>query len=427
MRRLLAIAGVAAALAASPAGAETVAITNARLLTMGPAGEIPVGVLVMQDGKIIAVGKDVAPPAGARIVDAGGAIVTPGVVASDVDFGLTEVEAVGDTVDTATRSEHLSAAFDVRYGLDPFSVVIPVARLGGVTRAIVTPRYRNADDRELLFAGQAAVVHLGQGVDMLVQPGAAMVLDLGAKGAARAGGARGAAFVALKAALGDVRWYMRNRQAFDRGEARQLDLSRADLEALIPVVRGEMPVMVRAHRAADILQVLDLAKAEGLKVILEGAQEGWMVAGQIAAAGVPVILDPTDNLPASFEMRAATMENAARLHRAGVLIALEGGGGGHRARETRYNAGIAVANGLPYDAALKAITVNPARIFGLSDRFGALQVGRDADVVIWSGDPLEPLTHPTAVFIRGEQQPMTSRALELRDRYKSVGAAQPSR
>jgi imidazolonepropionase-like amidohydrolase len=214
-----------------------------------------------------------------------------------------------------------------------------------------------------------------------------------------------------------VRFYMRNKQGFDRGDSRDLGLSRADLEALIPVVEGRMPLLVRVDRASDIRQVLKVAREDRLKVIIDGGAEAWMLAGEIASAGVPVIINPLTNLPGNFERRAATLENAARLQAAGVVFAIQGNGGGHRARETRFNAGNAVANGLSYDAAVKAITVNPARIFGMSDRVGTLEAGKEADVVVWDGDPLEPMTRPVAIFVRGAQQPMTSRQTELRDRY----------
>ena len=415
---LLSSAALLAVALAAPAAAETIAITNARILTAGPAGEIANGTVVITDGRIASVGAGGAPQ-GARVLDARGGVVTPGIVAVDTNIGITEVDAVEGTDDTATHNKRLSAAFDVQYAIDSNSFVVPVARLGGITRAVVTPGYSGDgdDDRELLFAGQAAVVQLGQGAEILVRPGVAMVLSLGESGAARAGGGRGAAIVALKAALDDVRFYMRNKVGFDRGDSRDLGLSRADLEALIPVVEGRMPLLVRVDRASDIRNVLKLAREERLKVILDGAHEGWMVAGEIAAAGVPVLLNPIDNLPKDFEQRAATMENAARLQAAGVTFAIQGNGGGHRARETRFNAGNAVAHGLAYDAAVKAITVNPARIFGMSDRVGTLEAGKDADVVVWDGDPLEPMTRPTAIFVRGAQQPMTSRQTELRDRY----------
>nr|WP_246427297.1 amidohydrolase family protein [Sphingopyxis panaciterrulae] len=159
-----------------------------------------------------------------------------------------------------------------------------------------------------------------------------------------------------------------------------------------------------------------MARGEGVKLILEGVAEGWRIAGEIAAANVPVLVTPIENTPASFEALGATLANARRLADAGVLVAIEGNGN-HREREMRYNAGNAVANGLDWRAGLAAITINPARIFGLADRVGSLEAGKDGDVVVWDGDPLDTLTRPVAVLIRGERQPMTSRATELRDRY----------
>jgi hypothetical protein len=276
-----------------------------------------------------------------------------------------------------------------------------------------------------LFAGQAAVIHLAKGDDILTRARVGMIVPFGEAGAGVAGGARGAQIVALKSALRDVRDYMRNKAAYDRVGYRDLPLSRADLEALIPVIQGRMPVIADVHRASDIRAVLKLAREENIKVILNGAEEGWMVARDIAAAGVPVLLNPLTDRPDSYEMLAATMDNAARLAAAGVMVALETDGGAHRARETRYNAGNAVAHGMPYGAALAAVTISPARIFGVADRTGSLEPGKDADVVIWTGDPFEPLSQPTAVFIHGQPQPMTSRQLELRDRYKDLGRSLP--
>ena len=184
-----------------------------------------------------------------------------------------------------------------------------------------------------------------------------------------------------------------------------------------------MPLIVTVHRASDIQQVLRLAREEGVKVILDGAEEGWLVAADIAAAQVPVLLNPISNLPADFETRAARMENAAALNAAGIVIAIKGNEGSiHRAREMRYNAGNAVSHGLPYAAAIAAMTVNPAKIFGEAGQAGELTPGAAADVVIWSGDPLEPLTTATAVFIAGQEQPLTSRQFLLRDRYRNGGA-----
>lgn len=447
MRKIsISLAALLAAIA-TPVLAQTVAITNARILTVGPAGDIPRGTIVLQGGKIASVGASVPIPAGAKVIDAKGGTVTPGFVAANTLLGAVEVRSLGD--DLSVNNPDIGAAFDVQYALNPASTLIPVARLSGITRAIVTPSSAggggndfHADDGEAadqytagsgggstshaLFAGQAAVIHLGEGADILMKPKVGMVVPFGDGGAHVAGGARGAQIVALKAAFRDVRDYMRNRAAYDRAGVRDLALSKTDLEALIPVVEGRMPIIASVHKVADIRAVLKFAREERVKVILNGAEEGWMAAGEIAAAGVPVLVNPLSDRPDSFQMLGASLENAAKLHAAGVTLAIEGQGGAHRVRELRYNAGNAVAYGMPYQAALAAVTINPARIFGVADKIGSLEPGKDADLVIWTADPFEPLSQATAVFIRGESQPMTSRQLELRDRYKTLGREYPA-
>ena len=422
-------------------GPNVVAIVGGRVLT--GTSVIENGTVVLRDGKIASVGTAAA-PAGARIIDAAGKVVAPGFVAVDSGLGGSEVSSVRGTNELRNASNSLSAAFDVSYGLDPWSFTLPVARLGGVTRAVVVPQHPGSSGGHYhedetagvgdgglhepgLFAGQAAIIHLAQGQDILVRPRVAMVAPFGEAGAGVAGGARGAEFVLFKETLAEVRLYARNKSAYERASLRELMLSRADLEALIPVANGDMPLIVSVSRASDILQVLRLAREEGVKVILDGAEEGWLVADRIAAANVPVLLNPTDNLPNDFEMRAARMENAAALNAAGVTIAIKGNEGStHRAREARYNAGNAVSHGLPYDAAIAALTVNPARIFGMAGQFGQIAPGAAGDVVVWSGDPLEPLSQPSAVFVGGVEQPLESRPLLLRDRYRQQTPMPPA-
>lgn len=405
-----------ACLAAAPAAGQDVAIVNARVLTMGPAGEIARGTVVIRGGRVVAVGAGLTPPPGVRIVDAAGKTVTPGLVAPFTTLGLVEARAVAETDDRASTSPAVSAALDAGDGLNPDSVLIPVARLGGITRSIVVPGYRRIAGRDLLFAGQAAAVQLGTEGPMLTRRGLGMVLAMGEDGAERAGGSRGAALALLRAALDDARTFARRRADYDRGAMPPLSLSRADLEALVPVAEGRMPLVVIVNRASDIREMLDLAKAQGLKLILESAAEGWRVAPEIAAAKVPVLLTPIENVPASFEMLGATLANARLLHAAGVTIGIEANGP-QRERELRQNAGNAAAEGLPPAAALAAITINPALMFGIADRIGSLEPGKDGDVVIWSGDPLETTTRPAAVYICGIAQPMRSRQTDLRDRY----------
>ncbi|MEN5052514.1 amidohydrolase family protein [Brevundimonas naejangsanensis] len=437
MRIKTLLAGAVAAFAlTSPALAQDVAITGGQVLT--GTSVIENGTVVIRNGKVVSVGTGAA-PAGLRVIDARGKVVTPGFVAVDSGLGGTEVGSVRGSNDLANRANTLTAAFDLSYGLDPWSFTLPVARLGGVTRAVVTPQHGGSggghshDDSDFagagaggfqtpgLFAGQAAVIKLG-GADILVKPRVAMVAPFGEAGKAVAGGARGAEFVLFKETLAEVRTYARNKAAYERADMRALSLSRADMEALIPVAEGRMPLIVTVNRASDIQQVLRLAREEGIKIILDGAAEGWLVADEIAAANVPVLLHPITNLPSNFEMRAARMQNAAALNAAGVVIAMKGNeGSAHRARDIRYNAGNAVSHGLPFAAAIQAITVNPARIFGFDGQFGELKAGAAGDVVVWSGDPLEPLSQPSAVLIDGVEQPLQARNLLLRDRYRTGG------
>ncbi|MDI1327923.1 MAG: amidohydrolase family protein [Brevundimonas sp.] len=438
LKSLILGAACAAALT-SPAFAQSLtAITGGRVLT--GTSVIENGTVVIQNGRVVSVGTGAA-PSGARVIDARGKVVAPGFVAVDSGLGASEISSVGGSDDQSNGANSISASFDVSYGLDPWSFTLPVARLGGITRAIVVPSHPGSsgghahDDGSSdfagvgeggyqapsLFAGQAAVIHLAQGTDILVKPRVAMVAPFGEAGASVAGGARGAEFTQFRETLAEVRLYARNKAAYDRAGLRDLSLSRADLEALIPVANGSMPLIVTVHRAADIQQVLRLAREEGVKVILDGAEEGWLVADQIVAAGVPVLLNPISNLPGSLETRAVRMENAAALDAAGVVIAIKGNDGSHRVRETRYNAGNAVSHGLPYDAAIEAITVNPARIFGMAGQFGELRAGAAADVVVWSGDPLEPLSIAETIFIGGAEQAPTSRQFLLRDRYATGG------
>ncbi|MFY8164652.1 MAG: amidohydrolase family protein [Brevundimonas sp.] len=436
----LILSAVCAVALTSPASAQSLtAITGGRVLT--GTSVIENGTVVIQNGRVVSVGTGAA-PAGARIIDARGKVVSPGFVAVDSGLGGSEISSVNGSDDLSNGANTISASFDVSYGLDPWSFTLPVARLGGITRAIVVPTHAGGgggsgghahDDSDFagvghgglqspgLFAGQAAIIHLAAGTDILVKPRVAMIAPFGEAGAGIAGGARGAQFTQFKETLAEVRLFARNRAAYDRAGLRDLSLSRADLEALIPVANGTLPLIVTVRRAADIQQVLRLAREEGVKIILDGAEEAWLVADQIAAANVPVLLNPISNLPGSLETRAARMQNAAVLDAAGVVIAIKGNDGSHRVRETRYNAGNAVSHGLPYDAAIEAITVNPAKIFGMAGQFGELRAGAAADVVIWSGDPLEPLSNAETIFIGGAEQAPTSRQFLLRDRYASGG------
>ncbi|HUO86381.1 MAG TPA: amidohydrolase family protein, partial [Thermoanaerobaculia bacterium] len=396
---------------------ETVAITGATVHTLGADGTLEDATVVIADGRIVAVGRDVAVPSGARVIDGRGKGVTPGFFDSLSRLGLVEVGAVAGSRDTATEDERISAAFRVADAFNPESTLLPVTRVEGLTRALVAPSPGGS-----LIAGQAAVVHLGGGSDPIVVTPAALLVTLGERGARFAGGSRAAALLALREALEDARDYAQHRDAWAQGRRRDYALSRLDLEALVPVVEGRLPLLVMVDRASDIRSVLALAAEQGLRLVVAGGAEAWRVADELAAAGVPVLVDPLDNLPSSFETLGATLDNAARLHAAGVTVALMSEDA-HNARNLRQAAGNAVAHGLPPQAALAAMTSVPAAIWGLGDSYGSLVPGREADVVVWDGDPLELTSYPEAVFIRGRQVPRDNRQIRLRDRYRDLPVA----
>jgi imidazolonepropionase-like amidohydrolase len=410
---------LASLLLATCALAETVVITGATIHTMGPQGTIQNGTLVIENGKIRAVGASVPVPAAARRIDARGRIVTPGLFDSFSQIGLVEVGAIDDTVETHTEDDRITAAFRTADAINPRSMLIPVNRIEGLTRVVAAP-----DPGRSLIAGQGAVIDLGGPGDYIVRPSVAMFAVLGEAGAQRSGQSRADAMLRLREALHDALDYAANRKAWEQGDRREYALSRLDLEALAPVARGELPLVVTVNQASDIEATLRLAKELKLKLILAGVAEGWRVARQIADARVPVLVNPLVDLPTSFESLDATLENAARLHKAGVTVAFMTGDA-HNSRNIRQTAGNAVAYGFPWEDALAAMTSVPARIWGISDRYGTLEPGKDADVVIWDGDPLELTSFPTAVFIRGREMPMTSRQIELRDRYKDFKSPTP--
>ncbi|CAN5687144.1 amidohydrolase family protein [soil metagenome] len=407
---------VAALLAvAAPASAQVVAITGARVHTAaGPVLER--ATVLIRDGRIAAVGADVQVPAGARVIDGAGKVVTPGFLDSYTGIGVIEISAAAGTADGSTSDPRITAAFRVTDALNPFSTLIPITRVEGVTRAIVAPQASGS-----LIAGQGVLIDLGnQGSVLTVhRDPVAMFAVLGEAGAGRAGGSRGAAMLQLREALQDARDYAANRAAFETGQRRSYVLSRLDLEALAPVAAGTVPLVVTVSRASDILAALRLAREDGLRLILAGAEEGWMVAREIADAGVPVITDPSRNVP-GFASLGIRHDNAALLDAAGVTVAIATFES-HNSRNLKQRAGIAVAYGLSHDAAVRAVTVNPARIWGVAGEYGTLEAGRAADVVIWSGDPFELLTNVEHVFIAGREMPADTRQRELLRRYRTIG------
>jgi imidazolonepropionase-like amidohydrolase len=422
---------LAALLAAAPAGGApaVVAIEHVRVHA-GDGKRLDDGTLVIRGGVVAALGPaaEVSVPAGARRIDGRGLWLTPGLVDAESATGLADVFMEKSSVEVALGEDYdpVRAAFSVIDGFNPRAVAIPVTRLEGVTSAVIVP------DRGLV-SGQAAVVRLdGRRVpDMTVRAPAAIHASMGEGGRAAAHGARGGVLLRLRELIDDVRQYARRRGDFERNQMRKVAASRLDLEALIPVVLGtdgvRLPLVVEVNRAADIQALLRLAKEEKLDLVLTGCEEGWLVADEIAAAKVPVVVSALADLPHGFEALAARLENPALLAKAGVKIAISPRRrDDHASRTLRLEAGNAVANGLPWEAALTAVTRAPAEIFGVARQLGTLTPGAPADAVVWSGDPFEPLTRPRPIFIAGREIPQLSRQTELRDRYRKPPGARPA-
>jgi len=390
-----------------------VAITNARVMPVsGPA--IERGTIVMRGGKIESVGANVQVPAGARVIDAAGKIVTPGLIESATQIGIVEIQAGAEgTDDQSSTDKDLSAAFDVVDSFNGDSTVIPVTRVDGITHAVVMPA---GSGHALLGRGALFDLSGAQVPASVVKAPVAMFANLGEAGAASEGGSRASALLRLREALQDAVDFDRNRAAWNAAQRRPYARGRLDLEALVPVVRGQLPLAVNANRASDLLAALRLADEFHLKLILMSADEGWMVADQLAAHKVPVVVKPLTNIP-TFDALAATLENPVRLSRAGVALVLSSFDT-HNARNIRQETGNAIAYGLDRDAALRAVTLEPARVWGVADRLGSLEPGKDADVVVWSGDPFELTTNVERVFINGVEMSKDTRQRQLLERYR---------
>lgn len=405
------------------AHAQDIAITNARLVIGDGSAPVAGGTVVIRGGKVVATGAGVAAPAGMETIDAAGRYVTPGIVAGFSRVGLVEVDAVDGSNDRGAPKSRYSAAIDIAPALNPLGSPVAVNRADGVTRALVFPGESSG-----LFHGQGAVVDLGDDMDMVTRPRAFQYVSFGEDGAGNAGGSRAATFLLFREQLLAARTYVRGNLADVAPDAL---LQRADVEALGRVINGTDRLFVRVDRAADIVNVLRLrSELPAMKLVLVGATEGWMVAREIVAAGVPVLVSALTDLPGNFERLAATQSNAGRLKAAGVdvTIGMFDDDDAHKLGYTLQYAGNLVAltrvpgaTGMGWDAAFAAITSAPARAAGVDDLIGSLRPGRVGDVVLWDGDPLELSSTPTAIWIDGKRQSLETRQDRLAKRYLRAG------
>lgn len=393
---------------ATPVMAETIAITGGKVHTVS-GSVIDGGTVVIEDGIITSVGADVDIPDGARIIDASGKHVTPGIMSSSSVYGLSEGAPGKFSADSSANDSGMTASFDVKYALNNASVVIHEGRRQGVTRAVSSPT--SSGD---IFSGTSALITMDNASDMNFAEGPMH---------AKFGNAsnRAVSWNRIRGIFDEVLDYERNRTRAMRGQAQNYMLSFADMDALIPVVNGDKNLVLEMGSEAEIRGAIALKNDYGIDVIIQGGQEAWKVATELNDAEIPVIIRPEDNTFGNVNMAGSTFSNAARLEAAGVKVAIYSGNQslyyGHHVLQF---AGMAVAHGMSHDGAIRSITLSPAEIFGIDEVYGSLEVGKEGDVVVWDGDPLEVTSNTDHVIIRGVEYDLVSRRTLLRDRYLNL-------
>jgi hypothetical protein len=390
------------------APAQDLLVRDARVHTAGPAGTLDGADVLVRDGRIAAVGRGLSVPAGATVVEAQGRPLTPGLFGGVTQVGLEEVNLESSTYDaelelTAPAWQHMwRPEFDVTPAFNPRSAVLPVMRVEGVTWGVIAPLASKS-----LVIGQGSAVTLDGRFDAALEGSHSLFVNWGSDAHEASGGSRAAQYMLFDQAIREVR-----EPGSSGSAALLLPAGRAVLQRYLAGGR----VVFYAHRASDIRRIVGYAKSQGMKPVIAGGAEAWVVARDLAGADVPVILDPLENLPADFDRLGARLDNAKILHEAGVPIAFSQTDSFHL-RKNRQLAGNAVAHGLPWEAGLAAITSGPAQIFGVGLSRGRIEAGQAADLVLWSGDPLEVTTVAEQVWISGRAVENRSRQTELLERY----------
>jgi hypothetical protein len=407
LTRTLASLVVAAALHQG-ALADDLLVRNATVYTMARDASAPLkgADVLVQNGRIAAIGENLTAPAGTTIIDAKGRAVTPGVFGGLGHIGLEEIGIEQTTGDYAHRLGQMRPEFDVTLAFNPESMTVGVNLINGVTFTMLTPASASGGS---LVAGLGAPVGLDGSAPL---PARVMFVDLGGDANDLSGGSRAAQFMLLRQAIVEARAPNLVMVHDERL------LSPSGRQVLLEFLKGNGVFVFDVDRAVDIRNTLALAREEKINAVIRGGAEAWRVANELAAARVPVIVDPLHNLPDSFDEVGSTLQNAAKLRAAGVAVAISlNDTGVDDAGKTRQGAGNAVAHGMPWMDALAAITRTPAEIFGVTDRFGTIERGKPADFVMWSGDPLDVSSLPDLVVAGGTVQPLQSRHTALRDRH----------
>jgi len=390
--------------------AQALFVNDATVHTMGPQSTLQRADVLVRGGRIKAVGMQLPVPPDATVIEAEGRPLTPGFFAGITQLGLVEISLEEADLDGTSALDGLHPEFEAGRAYNPWSAAIPVTRIEGYTWTVL-----GASRAGSVVGGQGRAVAL-DGAYASFRGNPLLFLDVGADASAQNAVSRATQWMLLEQAMSES-------AAQDTQWAPSPLLTLAGRKALEPFRNGGITVF-DVDRASDILQVLEFSARHSLRPVISGGAEAWMVADRLAEAGVPVLIDSLENLPGSFDQLGARLDAAAILHAAGVTIAFSGGET-HNARKLRQLAGNAVANGLPYEAGLAAMTVNPALIFELGEDTGTLANGSRADLVLWSDDPLEVTAVAEQVIIDGRLIPMVSRQTKLRDRYLQQSSGMP--
>lgn len=381
------------------------------------------GTVVIRGGRIEAVGANVAVPAGATVIDGAGKFLYPGMIDSGTQLGLTEIGSVPGGNDTRELGDFNPHNVSLT-AVNPHSELIPVTRVNGVTSAVTAAEGG-------LISGFAALIDLDgwTPTEMGLLPRAGMVINYPrVAGGGRFGGGRGGQggggaeqvsrqVTQLTDYLGRAREYKARKERVAAGGG-TLAHTEAEMEALIPVLDGTVPVIFDAGTEGQIRGALRVADSFGLKAIIRGGHEAWMLADELAAKQVPVIVGPTTEAPSDMDPYDMVYANPGVLAQAGVLVAFRTNSASD-SRNLPYNAALSLAYGLSAEDALRSVTINPAKIWGVDDRLGSIEAGKVANLMLTSGDPLDVRTHVEQVFIRGVPIPMTDRHTKLYEQFRA--------
>lgn len=390
-----------------------VLLKNGIIFTQSARSTLDTGDVLITDGKVAAIGRSLTAPPGIDVIDLKGRPVTPAFFGGLSFLGVQEIGLESASDDTTLRLGQMRPEFEPALAFNPDSVPVGVARADGVGFSVIVPGaeagQKGAPGSSIL-TGLASVATLD---GRTPRAPVGLAVTLGEGGAALAGSSRAAAFMLLSQALEEAR----SPQHLGSLEPGRL-LTPAGGRVLAGYIGTQKPLLFFADRASDIRAIVDFCERQELRAVIVGGAEAWRVAPLLARARVPVALDPFDSLPESFDGIGTTLENAARLNAAGVTITFSLRSlAPFDVRKLRQGAGNAVAHGLPWKVALAALTNTPARLFGADGEFGTIEVGKPANLVVWSGDPLEVTSVAEASWLDGRRQTARSRQTELRDRY----------